>query len=265
MKFSIITPTHKRKDGLTRAVNSLISQTYKDWEVIIVNDSPYDESYKTFASSINDSRIRYFINDTNRGVNYSRNFALDKVSADSKWVIFLDDDDYLSPDALKHFSELILLHPEQKWFVSNRAFTSGESLTKFPADETKYSYAWQYLILKRCKGDATHCIETKLITYHKIRFSQYVKQAEEWLFFYQVGLYAKMFYSDHNSTISNGYNEKSGLNFRKRTLSEYYETLLLLFYETQKKKILRISLMVYFLLRIIRPVIKLPLYLFPTK
>lgn len=252
MKFSIITPTFKRKDLLVRAVESLLSQTYKDWEVIIVNDSPADESYLSFVSSINDSRIHYHVNPVNKGVNYTRNYALDHVSADSKWVIFLDDDDYLSPDTLQTFHDLILLNGDQKWFVTNRALTNGKSLTLFPHSDKEYNYAWSYLILKRLKGDATHCIETKLITHNKIRFSKYVKQAEEWFFFYQVGLLTKMYYHDHNSTISDGYDNHQGLNYRTRTFTEKYESLGQLFYEITKKKIVRLPIITYFLLRLVK-------------
>ncbi len=252
MKFSIITPTYKRKDLLVRAVTSLLAQTYKDWEMIIVNDSPQDDSYTSFSSSINDPRIHYHTNLTNKGVNHSRNYALDKISADSKWVIFLDDDDYLSPDALQEFRNLIMLNGDHKWFVTNRAYTNGISLTKFSHTETLYNYAWQYLILKRLQGDATHCIETKLIIHNTIRFSRYVRQGEEWFFFYQVGLHSKMYYYDHNSTITDGYHASSGLNFRKRTFKERYETLIKLFYEASTQKIIRPSFITYILLRSIR-------------
>jgi glycosyltransferase involved in cell wall biosynthesis len=253
MKFSIITPTFKRKDLLSRAVSSVLAQTYKDWELLIVNDSPYDTSYTEFTTTINDPRIRYFVNDSNKGVNYSRNFALERLSADSRWVIFLDDDDYLSPDALTHFSHQIAINPEQKWFVTNRALKNGTPLTQFPHDETLYSYAWQYLILKRCKGDATHCIESKLITSTHSRFSNYVKQGEEWFFFYQIGLHTKIFYSDHNSTISDGYDTTSGLNFRKRTRGERFETITKLTYEALEKKLIKhLSLLFYVFLRYIK-------------
>ena len=256
MKFSIITPTYKRKEALTRAVASLTNQTYKDWEMIIVNDSPTDTTYKDFASSINDPRIHYHTNLVNKGVNYSRNLALDKVSADSTWVIFLDDDDYLAPDTLKTFADLILLNPSQRWFVTNRAYVHGTPVTEFPLSDTLYGYAWPYLIFKRLKGDATHCIETKLLIYRKIRFSRYVKQAEEWFFFYQVSLHTKMYYHDHNSTITDGYDDKSGLNFRKRSLKDGYETLLKLVYEGVEKKIIRPSFVIYILLRIVRLFLK---------
>lgn len=250
MKFSIVTPTYKRKDLLERAVSSLLAQTYKDWEMIIVNDSPSDPSYTSFTSSINDPRIHYCINESNRGVNYSRNTALKKLSADSKWVIFLDDDDYFAPDTLKTFSELILFHTDTRWFVTNRSKKNGTSLTQFPKNDISYNYAWSYLILKRCKGDATHCIETKLITHIKARFSKYVKQGEEWFFFYQIGLHTKIFYHDHNSTISDGYDATQGLNFRKRSLNERFESITKLLYEGGEHKFLYIpSFITYLLLR----------------
>ena len=98
MKFSIITPTYKRASLLERAVQSVVRQTYANWEMIISNDSPDDPSYKTFLSSERDSRIRYYVNDMNRGVNYSRNFALDNVAKDSDWVVFF-------------WMTMIILHP----------------------------------------------------------------------------------------------------------------------------------------------------------
>lgn len=223
MKFSIITPTYKRRDLLGRAVQSVLRQTYAEWEMIIVNDSPDDFSYKTLPSSSNDLRICYFVNDKNRGVNYSRNRALDSVSKDSDWVIFLDDDDYLAPDTLATFNKLTTTHPECKWFVTNRAYANGTLVTKYPKPETWYSYIKDVLILKRCKGDVTHCIKTSILT--NIRYSKYIKQAEEWLFYYQIALREKIFYHNHNSTLTDGYDKVSGLNFRKRTRGEQVETL----------------------------------------
>lgn len=226
MKFSIITPTYKRAEQLLRAVRSVQNQTYSDWEIIIINDSPTDTSYNAFASSINDPRIRYHVNERNMGVNYSRNRALDSVSAESKWVLFLDDDDYLSPDTLKQFHNLILTHPSHRWFMTNRALKNGEALTKAPRTDKTYSYTWQYLIGKQITGDATHVIATEML--HTVRFSRYIKQGEEWFFFFQAGLKEKIFYHDHNSTISDGYGD---LNYRRRTKHEHLETLSILFYE----------------------------------
>jgi glycosyltransferase involved in cell wall biosynthesis len=253
MRFSIITPTYKRAGLLTRAVASIQAQTYKDWELIIVNDSPKDNTYSSFASSINDPRIHYHVNDTNSGVNFSRNKALDKVSAVSEWIIFLDDDDYLAPDALATFKELIETHPESAWLITNRAQTDGTPLTEIKKSDNSYSYIWDYLILKRCKGDVTHCIETDRV--HTIRFSKYIKNGEEWIFFYELGLREKMFYHDHNSTITGGYDE-SGLNFRKRTRGELFESLSTLVYEASVRGyVYRPTFLLYSFIRFLRIII----------
>lgn len=251
MRFSIITPTYKRADKLVRAVDSLLHQTYTDWEMIIVNDSPKDMSYNTFTSSINDPRIHYHINTVNSGVNFTRNLALSKVSADSKWIIFLDDDDYLSPDALRTFCNLILANQNQKWFITNRAYTNGKPLTKIKRSDIVYSYIWSYLIFRRCRGDVTHCIATSSL--RNIFFPKHIKQGEEWFFFYQLGLYKSMFYHDHNSTITDGYDTTSGLNFRTRNKEEKLKTLSILFYEGASKKLLyHPSFLIYLLIRIFR-------------
>jgi glycosyltransferase involved in cell wall biosynthesis len=218
--FSIITPTYKRKEKLMRAVASLEAQSVTDWEMIVINDSPDDESYRDFAPE--DTRIKYLVNESNRGVNYSRNRGLDELSPKSLWVIFLDDDDYLAPDALATFTALQKKHPQEKWFVTNRAYEDGTPVTRFPKNNTVFSYAWDYLITKRCKGDATHCIDVSLIM--NSRFSKKIRQAEEWFFFYQIGLRSHMYYHSHNSTLTNGY-DVLGLNFRKRSFGEEVRTI----------------------------------------
>ncbi|MFZ2303170.1 MAG: glycosyltransferase family 2 protein [Minisyncoccia bacterium] len=255
MKFTIITPTYKHADKLKRAVESVLHQTYTNWELIIINDSPSDKTYKSFAYTINDPRIRYLINDTNRGVNYSRNRAMDNISPESKWIIFLDDDDYFAQDALETFRKLSIAHPLGKWFVTNRAYADGTLVTKYPKPETWYSYIKDVLILKRCKGDVTHCIKTSLLA--NIRYSKYIKQAEEWIFYYQISLKEKFYYNDHNSTITDGYDTINGLNFRKRTRSEQLKTLFIFIYEGFKLNLIyHPTFLVYLLMRFVRLIIK---------
>lgn len=255
MKFSIITPTYRRADKLVRAIRSVQAQTYPDWEMIIINDSPADTSYAEFASSINDPRIRYMANDRNMGVNFSRNRALDAVSATSDWVVFLDDDDYLAPDALMTFQELARDYQGINWFITNRAYKDGTPVTNVKNAEKKYSYAWDYLLFRRIRGDATHIIKTKCINH--VRFSKHVKQGEEWIFFYQLGLTEKLFYHDHNSTITDGYDIEHGLNFRARSYWNRFEDLLILFGEgVGRGFVRRPTFLLYFTLRILRITVK---------
>jgi glycosyltransferase involved in cell wall biosynthesis len=247
MKFSIIVTTYKNSEGLTIVAKSLLAQVYKDWELIIINDSPSDNRYHTFASSLNDPRIRYYVNETHRGEHLSYNSGLEKISADSKWILFLKDTHYFSPDTLLYFSRLIATNSEQKWFTTNYAHKDGTPYTKSSKDEAVYSYIIDYLILKKIKGPMTHCAEAKLINENKIRFSNFTKYNEDWFFYYQVSLHTKFFYSDHNSTIENSipYQKK------KETLTYAYENIVRLCYEASSKKLLHPSFVIALLARCI--------------
>lgn len=99
---SIYIPTHNRVELLQKAIDSVLSQTYTNWEVIVVNDASTDSTsdyLETISSS--DSRIRYFNNETPMGACYSRNLAINHATG--KFVTGLDDDDMFTEDRLQIF------------------------------------------------------------------------------------------------------------------------------------------------------------------
>lgn len=253
MRFNIITPTYKRPEGLSKAIDSMINQTYSDWRMFIIGDSPDDSSYKSVEEKIQkEKRITYVMNEKNMGANFSRNLALDLIKKDTSnndWVILLDDDDILAKDTLETFSGKIIEYPKKGWFLSNRASYEGESMTKIPKSEKNYSYIWSFLITKKLKGDATHCIRVADIK--NVYFPKNVKQGEEWLFFYELSLKEKFLYINHNSTLSKGYSA-DGLNFRIRTKKDRLNDLILLIKESWSRKIIwHPTILLYFLARFI--------------
>ncbi|MDD5022519.1 MAG: glycosyltransferase, partial [Endomicrobiaceae bacterium] len=212
--------------------------------------------YKLIENEIsNNTKITYLKNDKNYGVNYSRNRALDKISEnDKEWVIFLDDDDILEKDALKNLSEIID-ESKQNWIITNRADYNGSPFTKINKSKSYYSYIFDYLITKKIKGDATHCINTEVLK--NIYFPKYVKQGEEWLFYYQLSLrIGKFYYVNCNTTLSDGYNP-NGLNFRKRSKREKFSSLISLIKESWERKIIfHPTIIFYFLARFLMLIIK---------
>jgi glycosyltransferase involved in cell wall biosynthesis len=94
---SILTPTHNRPDWLQFTLQSLITQTYENWECILVNDAGI--SVQNVVDNFNDKRIKYFENSINLDLAGTRNVALSKASGD--WFIMLDDDDQLYADAIE--------------------------------------------------------------------------------------------------------------------------------------------------------------------
>lgn len=82
--ISVIIPLYNKANCIKRTIQSVLSQSYKDFELLIVDDGSTDES-KNIVLSITDSRIRYIYKE-NGGVSSARNFGAQK--ANSKWLFF---------------------------------------------------------------------------------------------------------------------------------------------------------------------------------
>ncbi len=96
---SIITPTYNCGRFIAETINSVLAQTYSNWEMIIVDDCSTDDT-KTVVERFDDPRIRYICLESNSGAAIARNTAL--KSAKGKWIAFLDSDDIWLPEKLEH-------------------------------------------------------------------------------------------------------------------------------------------------------------------
>jgi glycosyltransferase involved in cell wall biosynthesis len=94
---SIIMATYNRASTLRRAVESVLGQTYSDWELIIIDDGSTDGTPDVLAG-MTDPRIRVYRHSPNRGVAASRNVGFDRI--EGEWFTMLDSDDEMVPDAL---------------------------------------------------------------------------------------------------------------------------------------------------------------------
>ncbi len=89
---------------LSRALTSVLEQTYSQLEVIVVDDASTDGTSEYLDSvTASNPRVKYLRNDTNRGACYSRNRAID--TAQGEFITGLDDDDYFLPDRVADFVE----------------------------------------------------------------------------------------------------------------------------------------------------------------
>lgn len=98
-KVSIIMPSYNTAKFIDEAINSVIKQTYIDWELIIVDDCSTDETDVIVAKYLTDGRIKYFKNEVNSGAAVTRNRALNEVTG--KWIAFLDSDDLWAAEKLE--------------------------------------------------------------------------------------------------------------------------------------------------------------------
>ena len=106
---SIITPLYNSSNYIESCVQSVIDQTYNNWEMLIVDDCSSDDSYyKLQLIASKDNRIKIFQNSQNIGAANTRNIALKK--ARGKFIAFLDSDDMWNKDKLDKQINFMLLN-----------------------------------------------------------------------------------------------------------------------------------------------------------
>lgn len=101
--FSIVIPTYNRGHMIAKAVQSVVSQQFKDWELVIVDDGSTDNT-REIISGFHDRRIRYF-HQPNAGRSAARNLGIEY--AQGKYLCFLDSDDYYTDFHLSGLAEKI--------------------------------------------------------------------------------------------------------------------------------------------------------------
>ena len=99
-KISIITPVYNSEKYLMQTIETVINQTYKNWEMILVDDCSTDESANIIKQySAKDSRIKYYKLKENSGAAVARNFALENSTG--RFIAYLDADDLWKKDKLE--------------------------------------------------------------------------------------------------------------------------------------------------------------------
>lgn len=113
--ISIIIPLYNKINRIEYTIKSILCQTIQDFEIVVVNDGSTDQS-ELVVEKIRDTRIR-LINQVNGGPSKARNTGVSE--AKGEWILFLDADDELLPNALSVFKSLTLRYPKGKCFACN--------------------------------------------------------------------------------------------------------------------------------------------------
>ncbi len=106
-RISVIIPTYNRGAVLERAIKSVLNQSYRNFEIIVVDDGSTDNTHRILEKY--SRQIRYF-SQLHSGVSSCRNFGLEK--SEGTWVAFLDSDDYWLPEKLERQIQFVQQHPE---------------------------------------------------------------------------------------------------------------------------------------------------------
>jgi glycosyltransferase involved in cell wall biosynthesis len=124
--FSVIIPLYNKEKLIAQTINSILNQTFNDFEVIIVNDGSTDNSLNILSNLVDDRFIIY--NQDNQGVSHARNFGVEK--AKGKYIALLDADDFWHTNHLFELKKLIETFPNAGLFCNNYEINYNSKFTK---------------------------------------------------------------------------------------------------------------------------------------
>ena len=162
MLFSIIMPTYNRSELISKAIESVINQSYEKWELIIIDDGSTDNTYdivNKFISSEN--RIKYFFQ-KNQERSAARNNGI--RNSNGNWICFLDSDDIFHKTHLEKFSEEI-----KKTKFSKGLYISGLSINKFSKAKEKYDISGKNnleFVMLNTIGTPRACVSKSILYNH---------------------------------------------------------------------------------------------------
>ena len=187
--ISIIVPVYNAAEYLERCVNSLLNQTFGDFELLLVNDGSKDNSLemcRDYASR--DNRVRV-LDKPNGGVSSARNLALD--NAKGEWVMFVDSDDWVELNMLElcmpyvDTTDLVYMG-----WVAHRS--NGRIEPKKVSDATTPNKLLKDLLRRRTKlAIWSTLIRRSIFEQYNIRFDSTYNYAEDWLVLLRVVCHAE--------------------------------------------------------------------------
>lgn len=98
--ISVIIPLYNNDKYIEQCILSILNQTYKNFEIIIVNDGSTDNSLNVCNKYISNKKITIFTK-TNGGLSLARNYGLSNCNKNAKYVVFVDSDDFIEPNYLE--------------------------------------------------------------------------------------------------------------------------------------------------------------------
>lgn len=215
---SIIVPSYNCAHLIAETIDSVINQTYKDFELIIIDDGSTDNTQE-ILSNYSDSRIR-IIKDENHGVSYARNHGLDE--AKGEYITFTDADDILEPTYLESLVNAIQNADYARCNYSkmeNYKLTPDSILLQLPNETTGLDILKKTLTsIENLQGYVWSSLFKKdVIEEHHIRFHSNISFGEDLVFTCQYLQYVDKAHIVHESlynyrinagSISNKYGKK---------------------------------------------------------
>jgi glycosyltransferase involved in cell wall biosynthesis len=136
--FSIVITTYNRARIVCRCIDACLAQSFADFEIVVVDDGSADDTAAVLAERYDDPRLRLIAHEANRGINPSRHTGV--ADAKGEWVVVVDSDDELLPEALERLRELIGELPEGVRVLRSRQIHDDGHVTPSFVPDGPYGY-----------------------------------------------------------------------------------------------------------------------------
>ena len=212
--FTVIMPTYNRELFLQRSIESILNQTFADFELICIDDGSTDNSKEIIKKySEKDQRIKYFYQ-KNQGRCIARNVGIENTKG--QWVCFLDSDDIYFPNHLLTMVDLINKFPEYMAYSSDQLINDQRKIYKDEKlNDNYYSLGLNDLIRFNPISLNQLCYNASKIL---LRFpNENIPISEDWMFVRQLSLETKIL---KTNTPTTNVTVHPGRTMENATLSE---------------------------------------------
>ncbi len=176
--FSIVIPTYNRADFLEKTIDSVLQQSFQDFEILVVDDGSTDNTNE-IVRNISDSRVHYhFKENEERGA--ARNYGFDK--SEGEYVVFLDSDDLFSKEHLSTLNEH-LAKKQEKFICTRYDFVDEKGLRRnSPMSLIKSGYHNYLLFLQGNPLGCNICVLRSNPDFIPFRKERKYASMEDWIF-----------------------------------------------------------------------------------
>lgn len=215
-KISVIMPLYNAENYLDQSVNSILNQTYHDFELIIVDDKSTDHSYE-IIQNISDDRIHLYQNNSNLGIAQARNIALQH--ANGEYIAIMDDDDIAPPYRLErecsfldNNKDIIAVGGHCR-YIDKEGNDLGRQWNVF----TNPKYINAHIIFENIIPNSAGMIRNEIIQKYKIKYKNSMYGTEDYRFWAECSLYG--FLGNINQVML--YWRTHSKNETERTMKQY--------------------------------------------
>lgn len=127
--ISIIIPIYNSSSYLKKCINSILMQSFKNFEIIAIDDGSLDNSFRILEEFSNTNPCLRIFKNSNHGVSYTRNYGISK--ARGEYICFIDSDDWIESNFLNAFAQAINNNPNVDYIIQGILYDWNNNHTEF--------------------------------------------------------------------------------------------------------------------------------------